>query len=265
MAQELFSVSGKVVVVTGGTSGIGLMIARGFVQAGARVYVSSRSPDACAATAQELSEYGECTGIPADMSKAEGVAALVAAVTERESQLDVLVNNAGATWGAPIDEYPASGFDKVLSLNVRAPFELSVAFLPLLRASASAESPARIINITSIEGSVIPRWENYAYPASKAALNQLTKHLAWRLAREHIAVNAIAPGPFPSKMIAFAQEDPEGWAALERSVPLGRAGRPDDAAGAAIFLASPASAYLTGVILPVDGGLSGAGSMGDEG
>lgn len=260
MSAALFDVSGKVVVVTGGTSGIGLMIARGFAEAGARVYVSSRKADAVAATADELG----ATGVPADMSTDEGIATLVAAVGEKESAVHVLVNNAGAAWGAPLEEYPASGFDKVFGLNVRAPFQLSVAFLPLLRAAATAEDPARIINITSIEGSVVPQWENYAYPASKAALNQLTKHLARRLSREHIAVNAIAPGPFPSKMIAFAQNDPATWSALEASVPLGRAGRPDDAAGAAIFLASPASAYITGAVLPLDGGLAGAGLMGAE-
>jgi NAD(P)-dependent dehydrogenase (short-subunit alcohol dehydrogenase family) len=264
MPNGLFSVSGKVVVVTGGTSGIGLMIARGFVEAGARVYVSSRKADGCAQTAQELGALGTCVGIPADMSKPEGIAALVAAVGAEEDALDVLVNNAGATWGAPIEEYPSAGFDKVMNLNVRAPFDLSVAFLPLLRAGASAEEPARIVNTTSVEGSVVPQWENYAYPASKAALNMLTRHLAWRLARDHITVNAIAPGPFPSKMIAFAHEDPAAWRRIERSVPLGRAGAPDDAAGAAIFLASRAASYITGAVLPLDGGLAGAGRMGAD-
>src|SRR5262249_52375823 len=152
-----------------------------------------------AATADELG----CVGIPADMSTEDGIATLVRGVSEHESAVHILVNNARAAWGAPIEDYPASGFDKVLGLNVRAPFQVSVAFLELLRAAATASDPARIINITSIEGTVVPNWENYAYPASKAALNQLTKHLARRLARDHICVNAIAPGPFPSKMIAF--------------------------------------------------------------
>jgi NAD(P)-dependent dehydrogenase (short-subunit alcohol dehydrogenase family) len=257
----MFSVSNKVVVITGGTSGIGLMIARGFVQAGARVYVSSRRREVCEQVERELSKIGACVAIPADVSTSQGVAGLVSGLSEREPALHVLVNNAGAAWGAPLEDYPASGFDKVLGLNVRAPFELSVACLPLLRAAATVEDPARIINITSIEGSVVPQWENYAYPASKAALNMLTRQLARRLAREHIAVNAIAPGPFPSRMIAFAQDDPDYWEQIERSVPLGRAGRPDDAAGAAIFLASPASSYLTGIVLPLDGGLAGAGIM----
>ena len=261
MSQGLFDVAGKVVVVTGGTSGIGLMVARGFVDAGAHVYVSSRKREVCEEVERDLGSIGTCVAVPADLSTESGIRTLVGALGERERELHVLVNNAGATWGAPLDEYPGAGFDKVLGLNVRAPFMLTVACLPLLRAGARAHDPARVINTTSIEGSVVPRWENYAYPASKAALNMLTRHLAWRLAREHITVNAIAPGPFPSRMIAFAEQDADRWSEIERSVPLGRAGQPDDAAGAAIFLASRAGAYLTGVVLPLDGGLSGAGVM----
>jgi NAD(P)-dependent dehydrogenase (short-subunit alcohol dehydrogenase family) len=262
LPDGLFSVSGKVAVVTGGTSGIGLMIARGFVEAGARVYVSSRKRDVCEAVEAELGAIGACVAVPADLSTSEGIAALAAALSEREQELHVLVNNAGATWGAPLEQYPAESFDKVMGLNVRSPFALSVACLPLLRAAASAEDPARIINVSSIEGTRVPEWENYAYPASKAALNMLTRHLASRLAREHITVNAIAPGPFPSRMIAFAAEDPEHWEQIEHSIPLGRAGRQQDAAGAAIFLASTAGAYLTGVVLPLDGGLAGVGPVG---
>ena len=261
MPESLFDVAGKVVMVTGGTSGIGLMIARGFVEAGASVYVSSRKREVCEQVARDLAAIGSCVAVPADLSTEDGVETVVRALNDRERALDVLVNNAGATWGAALEDYPAAGFDRVLGLNVRAPFALTVACLPLLRAAATAEDPARVINTSSAEASVVPQWENYAYPASKAALNQLTRHLARRLAREHVTVNAIAPGPFPSRMIAFAQDDGERWSEIERGIPLGRAGQPDDVAGATIFLASRAGAYLTGVVLPVDGGLSGAGAM----
>ena len=255
--DALFSVAGKVAVVTGGTSGIGLMLARGFVQAGARVFVASRKPDACARTEDELSKLGWCRGIAADVGDPEGVRGLVEAVTAVEPAVHVLVNNAATTWGAPLEEYPDEAFDKVMRLNVRAAFRMTVSLLPALRAAA----PASVINIGSVEGTQVPEWENYAYPASKAALHMLTRQLARRLAPEAITVNTIAPGPFPSRMIAFATQDPDHWSAIERTIPLGRAGAPDDIVGPALFLASRAGAYLTGVQLAVDGGLAGAGPI----
>jgi len=261
MTRSLFDVEGKVVVVTGGTSGIGLMLAHGFAAAGARVFVSSRKAEACARAEAEVSRAGWCRGVPADVSDPRQVEQLVAEVTRDHPAVHVLINNAGTTWGAPLEEYPDEAFDKVMRLNVRAAFRVTVALLGALRAGAGAEDPGRVINVGSIEGTQVPEWENYAYPASKAALHMLTRQLARRLAAEHITVNTLAPGPFPSRMIAFAHDDPERWAAIERSIPLGRAGRPGDIVGAAVFLASAAGAYLTGVQLPVDGGLAGVGAL----
>jgi NAD(P)-dependent dehydrogenase (short-subunit alcohol dehydrogenase family) len=259
---SLFDVSDKAVVVTGGSRGIGLMIARGFVEAGARVYISSRKAEACDEAAASLSGLaGSCISVPADLATPEGAAALVAAVSEQESALHVLVNNAGATWGAPLEEYPDSAFDKVFAINVKAVFHLTQQFLPLLRAAAgpdgeSGEDPARVINVGSIDGMRVPAMEAYAYGASKAAVHMLTRHLAHRLAGENITVNAIAPGPFESKMMAFVLGSQEGRDAVASGVPLGRIGRPDDMAGTAIFLASRAGSYLTGAVIPVDGGIS---------
>lgn len=268
--QDLFSVRDKAVVVTGGSRGIGRMISEGFVRGGARVYISARDADACAQTVSELSEMGVCNAFPADLATEEGVEAFASYVLEREPALHVLINNAGRTWGAQLEEYPPSAFDRVYALNVRAVFHLTQRFLPALRAAASSDDPARVINIGSVNGETVPRFgdleatargeappqENYAYSASKAAVHMLSKHLAHRLALEHITVNVIAPGPFDSKLMAFVLDDPEGRARMESEVPMGRIGRGSDVAGTALWLASAGGAYTTGAIIPVDGGIS---------
>jgi NAD(P)-dependent dehydrogenase (short-subunit alcohol dehydrogenase family) len=252
----LFSVAGKVAVVTGGSRGIGAMIAEGLVRAGCRVYITARKKDACDAKAAELSAFGECVSLPLDLAAPGGADELVRAIGEREDRLHILVNNAGATWGAPLEDYPLDAFDKLWNVNIKALFELTVASLPLLRAAATADDPARVINIGSIDGLGVPAMESYAYSTTKAGVHMLTRHLASRLAGESITVNAIAPGPFDSKMMAFALDDPQTRAAIAGNVPLGRIGEPDDIAGTAIFLASRAGRYLTGAVIPVDGGLS---------
>ena len=252
--DNLFSVAGKNVVVTGGSRGIGYMIAEGFVRAGARVIITARKAEACNEAAQQLSRHGECGSVPADLSTVDGRRAFGIEVTERfDGQLHVLVNNAGATWGAPIDEFPEEGWDKVFDVNVKAVFDLTRRLLPALREGVRDGDPSRIVNISSIDGLRVPAMESYPYSASKAAVNMLTRHLATRLAGERITVNAIAPGPFPSKMMAFLLEEHSEEVAA--GVPLGRIGEPEDVAGAALFLASRAGAYVTGTVLPVDGGI----------
>ncbi|HEX4466157.1 MAG TPA: SDR family oxidoreductase [Solirubrobacteraceae bacterium] len=255
--SALFDVSGRTALVTGGSRGIGQMIARGLVEAGANVIVSSRKEDDVRRTGAELAELGACEAIPGDISTPEGAAALAAATRERFPSLDILVNNAGVVWGAPLEEFPPVGWEKVLHTNVEGIFHLTVALLDALRAAATPDDPARVINIGSIDGIRTPSVENYSYSASKAAVHMLTRHLAKRLAPEHITVNAIAPGPFESKMMAFALENPESRAAIEAGVPLKRVGRPDDVAGLTIMLASRAGAYMTGNVIPLDGGITG--------
>jgi NAD(P)-dependent dehydrogenase (short-subunit alcohol dehydrogenase family) len=258
MSNELFSVEGKTAVVTGGSRGVGLMIARGLVEAGAEVVISSRKLEPLEAAAAELAGIGKCAAIQADLSSQEGAVALAAAVRERFDKLDILVNNAGANWGAPLEDYPDGAWDRVLDTNVRGIFQLTVEMLDLLRAAASDDDPARVINIGSVDGIRAPMTESYAYSASKAAVHQLTRHLAKRLAAERIAVNAIAPGPFQSKMMAFLLDDPAARAMVEAQIPLGRIGQPDDIVGLTTFLASRAGAYLTGTVIPLDGGYLGA-------
>ena len=253
--NDLFSIEDKVAVVTGGSRGIGLMIAEAFVKAGAKVYISSRKEDVCDQVARELSGHGSCVSAPADLSTVAGCELLANQVQSAEDALHILVNNAGAAWGEPFDDYPESGFDKVMDLNVKGVFFLTQKLLPLLRKSGSPEDPARVINIGSIDGIRVPLLQNYAYSASKAAVHMLTRHLAHHLVDDHITINAIAPGPFPSKMTKF-MFDSLGEEGIAANVPLGRAGRPDDIAGTALFLSSRAGSYLTGAVIPVDGGVS---------
>lgn len=252
--KDLFSIEGKAALVTGGSRGIGLMIARGFVEAGARVYVASRKPEACDEVAAELSKTGSCVSLPADLGTEEGARGLAEALARRESALHVLVNNAGANWGAPLAEYPDAAWDKVLALNVKAVFHLTRACLPLLEKAARPGDPARVINIGSIDGIAVPLLETYAYSASKAAVHHLTRALAVRLAKHNVTVNAVAPGPFESKMMAATLDAFRDQ--IVASCPLGRIGEPEDMAGVAIYLASRAAAYVTGTVIPVDGGIS---------
>ena len=254
--DDLFSLAGRTALVTGGTRGIGAGITTQFLNAGARVLICARKADELEAATERFASLGACEGIQADLSSVAGAEALGAAVAERTDRLDVLVNNAGTTWGAPLDDYPEDGWDKVMTLNVKAMHYLTAACLPLLRAAAEPDAPARVINIGSIDGIQTPVQENYAYSASKAAVHQLTRHLAKRLAPEHILVNAIAPGLFESKMTAFISRDPAMTDAALSTIPLKRMGHPEEIGGSALYLASRAGGYTTGAVLIVDGGVT---------
>jgi NAD(P)-dependent dehydrogenase (short-subunit alcohol dehydrogenase family) len=253
---DLFSIAGKTALVTGGSRGIGRMIASGYVEAGAKVYISSRKAEACEQTAAELSEKGTCVALPADLSTEAGCRQLADALGDREHRLHVLVNNAGNTWGTPLEQFDDAAWDRVLSLNVKGVFHTTKFLVPLLEEAATDDDPARVINVGSIDGIHVPVLETYSYSASKAAVHQLTRHLARRLA-PRITVNAIAPGPFESKMMAATLES--FGEQIAASAPMKRIGRPDDMAGIAIFLASPAASYMTGAIVPVDGGIATVG------
>jgi 2-deoxy-D-gluconate 3-dehydrogenase len=258
--KNLFDISGKVALITGGSRGIGEMIAAGFLANGAKVYISSRKAQACDATAARLSETygGTCISLPANLSNVEGCTQLAGEIAERESQLDILINNAGVSWGAPLDDFPESGWDKVMDTNVKGVFFLTQKLLPLLRASGTSEDPARVVNVGSIDGIKNPVFETFSYGPSKAALHHLTRGLALHLSRQHIIVNAIAPGPFPTWMLSTGVggggDTDIDWSSVAASNPRGRVGTPEDIAGLAIFLCSRAGAFTVGEVITCDGG-----------
>jgi len=255
MFKDLFSLHGRVALVTGGSRGIGKMIAAGFLSHGAaKVYITARKAAACEATAKELSaEYGgECIALPIDISTMTGIKMLAGDIKKREGKLDILVNNAGAAWGADFDEFPESGWDKVVNLNLKTPFFLTKALAAPLRAAASAEKPAKVINIASIDGIFVNPLETYSYAASKAGLIHLTRRMAVKLIKDHVVVTAIAPGPFKSDMNRAARDNA---GEVAKRVPSGRIGHDEDMAGAAIYLASRAGDYVVGTTIAVDGGI----------
>ncbi|MDR6127595.1 NAD(P)-dependent dehydrogenase (short-subunit alcohol dehydrogenase family) [Sphingomonas sp. SORGH_AS802] len=247
--SSLFRLDGRIALVTGGSRGIGRMIAEGFLAQGATVYIAARKAAACAATAEELGP--NCIPLPVDVATVEGCRALAAALAEREARLDILVNNAGAAWGVAFEEFPEQGWDKVMDLNVKSPFFLTQALHPLLKA-AGGDRPAKVINISSIDGQRLNPWETYSYHASKAALIYLTKRMAARLVRDRINVTSIAPGAFASEMNRAARDHGD---AVAQAIPAGRIGEPEDMAAAAIYLASRAGDYVVGETITVDGGL----------
>jgi NAD(P)-dependent dehydrogenase (short-subunit alcohol dehydrogenase family) len=251
---KLFDLTGKYALVTGGTQGIGLMMARGLLQAGARVVISSRKADACEHARAQLSEFGDVQAVPADLSRHAECLRLAELVGADPGGLHILVNNAGATWGEALETFPDSAWDKVIDLNLKSPFWLVQELLPALRRAGTFDDPARVINVGSIDALHVSPLPTYSYSSSKAGLHQLTRVLARELGPQHITVNAVAPGPFQSKMMAATLE--AAGDVIAAAAPLGRIGRDDDMAGIAVFLASRAGAYLTGTVIPVDGGIA---------
>jgi NAD(P)-dependent dehydrogenase (short-subunit alcohol dehydrogenase family) len=251
--DDIFSLKGRVALVTGGSRGIGKMIADGFVRGGVKTYISARKADACEATAKELSKVGTCIALPVNASGADGAKKMAEAYLARERKIDILINNAGAAWGAAFDEFPESGWDKVMDLNVKTPFFLTQALHGALKAAATFERPAKVINVASIDGIAVNPQETYSYHASKAGLIHLTKRMAIRLIEDNIVVSAIAPGAFASDMNRDARDHGE---LVAKRIPSRRIGAPEDMAGAAIFLASRAGDYVVGSTLVVDGGVS---------
>jgi 2-deoxy-D-gluconate 3-dehydrogenase len=262
--NDLFSIKGKTALVTGGSRGIGEMIAGGFLANGAKVYISARKADVCSATAKRLSEAygGECIALTADLSQLAGVESLTKQLSERESTLDILVNNAGASWGAPLELFPEVGWDKVMDTNVKGVFFLTQKLLPLLRQAARAASPARVINIGSVDGIKAATFDSFSYGASKAAVHHLTRFMAAHLTKEHILFNAIAPGPFPTWMLSTGvgfggETENVDWQLVGKHNPSGRVGTAQDIAGLAIFLCSRAGEYVVGQTIACDGGVVG--------
>ena len=252
MASNLFSLDGKTALVTGGSRGIGKMIAKGFLEAGAaKVYISSRKAPACIETAEELGP--QCIPLPMDVSTVEGCKALTAAYLAKESKLDILLNNAGAAWGAPFDEFPESGWDKVMNLNLKSPFFLTQALHATLKATGTHERPSKVINIASIDGIRLNPQETYSYHASKAGLIYLTRRMAARLIEDNIVMSAIAPGAFASEMNRVARDQGDE---IAKRIPSRRIGRDEDMAAAAIYLASRAGDYVVGETIAVDGGVA---------
>ena len=254
----LFSLEGRTALVTGSSRGIGEMIARGFLRAGARVVLTARDAVDLDATRERLASDGPCEAIAADLATTAGCRALADAVAERVDHLDILVNNAGATHVAPLDQVPEDRWDEVMAVNVTAVHYLTVALLPLLRRGASADDPGRVIIVGSTSGMVLSGLPDVAYGASKAAVHQLARHQAAELVGDHILVNVIAPGLFPTRMSSFL-DLPELRDPVLGTIPMGRSGRPDEIAGTAIFLASRAGGYVTGQTIVVDGGRTGIG------
>ncbi|MBA3741427.1 SDR family oxidoreductase [Sporichthya sp.] len=251
--QDLFGLRGKVALVTGGSRGIGRGIAEGLVRAGAKVYISARDAQVCQEAASEMLRWGDCTALPAHLGTLDGCEELARQIALREPKIDLIVNNAGALWSAPLSEYPEEGWDKVFDLNVKGVFFLVRELLPLLEKAGTPEDPARIINVGSIDGLHVPSHPTYAYSASKAAVHHLTRHLARDLAAHNITVNAIAPGMYPSKMLKGTLETRGAESMLART-PIKRFVQDSDMVGTTLYLASRAGAYVTGVVLPVDGG-----------